>query len=129
MTTLKQLLAIAAAFEDEADALDRKSGDKRDEAKQVRAEIGARLAGKRYGLKVGDVIEIKEERGFYKRIFTYRLRITSFEADGEDDASPNIVGQVLKKDGGMAARAGRSNHPYLKTVYYWNRKSIRKVEG
>jgi len=130
MTTLKQLAALSDACDAEADALAEQSHAKQEEAAQYRGMIGERLAKKLYGLKVGDVIEHVEMRGFFpQKPYTYRLRIASFSAGGPNDTSPNICGHVLTKEGTVAAH-GRHGRPRLKTLYVFNFKKmkIKKVK-
>ena len=130
MTTLKQLATLSDTCEAEANALDEQSRAKRKEADQYLGMIGERLAQKLYGLRVGDVIEYVEMRGFPpKKPYTYRLRIESFSAYGPNDTSPNICGHVLTKEGAVVAH-GRYGHSRLKTVYVFNFKKmkIKKVK-
>jgi len=78
--------------------------DLRKEWRKLHNLMAARVAAERYnGLKVGDVIAVKQQRAM-RDPKEFSMRVDRFGADKPDDKSPTIYGTLVKKDGTMGTK-------------------------
>jgi len=122
MATIRQLQAQVNALRRQSDALDARARRKDEKANEILGDIALRLAKTFYGLKLGDVLEIKETTGR-----TYRIKIESFGVHDANDTAPRIHGIELNKKGVALFRGSLGMNVY-KSIYRFNPETMHKVK-
>lgn len=91
----------------------------RKQYQRLKREMSEIILAERYGLKLGDVIEVTERRGS-RSAKTFRIKLDKFEFDTPKSTYPTVEGVFVKKNGEVGIQRKR--------LYYFENLEFSKID-
>lgn len=105
MSNVEELWQQMKDLKNEIADLDSQAKQLRERYSRLRREMGAIVLRERYGLELGDVIEVTEKG--WKGDKTFRVKLDKFEVDSPKSTYPTAEGYIIKKDGKQGVQRKR----------------------